>query len=190
MYFLDIYVWILLMCTTMFDKLLTLMPHDCPIRVTASSLQNQPEKLERESEIFPSALYLMYYSDVIMGTMASQITSLTIVYSTVYSGADQRKHQSSTSLAFVRENHRWPVISPHKCPVTRKCFHLMTSSWRHWEPVKAKNAVCGKQPVYISNSNTYILMEVARHGSEMNNVVGITRIPTTQTRVYLLWHWS
>ena len=36
-----------------------------------------------------------------MGTMASQITSLTIVYSVVYSGADQRKHESSASLAFV-----------------------------------------------------------------------------------------
>ena len=43
-----------------------------------------------------------HYSDVIMGAMASQITSLTIVYSTVYSDADQRKHQSSVSLAFVR----------------------------------------------------------------------------------------
>ena len=43
-----------------------------------------------------------YYNDVIMGTMASQITSLTIVYSTVYSDADQRNHQSSASLAFER----------------------------------------------------------------------------------------
>ena len=40
----------------------------------------------------------------------------------VYSGTDQRKHQSSASLAFVREIHRWPVISPHKGPVTRKMF--------------------------------------------------------------------
>ena len=40
-----------------------------------------------------------HYNDVIMSTIASQITSLTIVYSTVYSGADQRKHQSSASLA-------------------------------------------------------------------------------------------
>ena len=51
--------------------------------------------------------------DVIMGTMASQTTSLTIVYSTVYSGADQRKRQSSASLAFVRGIHRLPVNSPH-----------------------------------------------------------------------------
>ena len=60
------------------------------------------------------------YDDVIMGAFASQITSLTIVYSTVYSDADQRKHQSSASLAFVRGIHRGPVNSPHKWPVTRK----------------------------------------------------------------------
>ena len=63
-----------------------------------------------------------HYNDVIMGTMASQITSLTIVYSTVYSGSDQRKHQSSASLAFMRGIHWWPVNSPHKGPVTRKMF--------------------------------------------------------------------
>ena len=61
-------------------------------------------------------------SDVIMGAMASQITRLTIVYSTVYSGADQRKHPSSASLAFVCGIHSWPVNSPHKWPVTRKMF--------------------------------------------------------------------
>ena len=57
-----------------------------------------------------------------MGTIVSQITSLTIVYSTVYSDADQRKPQSSASLAFVRGTHRRPVNSPHKGPVTRKMF--------------------------------------------------------------------
>ena len=41
-----------------------------------------------------------------MNALASQITSLTIVYSTVYLDADQRKHQSSASLAFVRGIHR------------------------------------------------------------------------------------
>ena len=57
-----------------------------------------------------------------MGSMASQITSLTIVYSTVYLSVDQRKHQSSASLAFVLGIHRGPVNSPHKGPVTRKLF--------------------------------------------------------------------
>ena len=64
----------------------------------------------------------MHYSDVTMGSMASQIASLTIVYSAVYSGADQIKHQSSASLAFVRGIHRGPVNFPHKWPVTRKMF--------------------------------------------------------------------
>ena len=57
-----------------------------------------------------------------MSEMASQITSLTTVYLTVYSGADQRKHQSSTSLAFVRGIHQGPVNSLHKWPVTCKLF--------------------------------------------------------------------
>ena len=63
-----------------------------------------------------------HYSNVIMGAIASQITSLTIVYSTVHSGAHQRKHQSSVSLTFVRGIHREPVNSPHKWPVTWKMF--------------------------------------------------------------------
>ena len=63
-----------------------------------------------------------HYNDVTMGSMMSQITSLTIVYSAVYSGADQRKHQSSASLAFMWRIHLGPVNSPHKWPVTRKIF--------------------------------------------------------------------
>ena len=57
-----------------------------------------------------------------MGTMASQITSFTFAYSVVYSGGDQRKHQSSAALAFVCGIHRGPVNSPHKWPVTQKMF--------------------------------------------------------------------
>ena len=64
----------------------------------------------------------MHYGEVIMGTIASQIPSLIIVYSTVYSGADQRKHQSSASLAFVRWIHWGPVNSTHKWPVMWKMF--------------------------------------------------------------------
>ena len=57
-----------------------------------------------------------------MSVMVSQITGVSIVCSTVGSGVDQRKHQSSTSLAFVRGIHQWPVNSPHKRPVTRIMF--------------------------------------------------------------------
>ena len=65
---------------------------------------------------------IIHYNDVTMTTMAYQITRLMIVYSTVYSGTDQRKHQSSALLAFVRGIRRWPANSPHKGPVTRKIF--------------------------------------------------------------------
>ena len=75
-------------------------------------------------ECMPTSVgqYVLHYSDVIMKLMASQITSLTIVCSTVYSGADQRKHQNSASLAFVGGIHQWLVNSPHKGPVTWKMF--------------------------------------------------------------------
>ena len=63
---------------------------------------------------------LIHYNDVVMGAMASQIISITIVYSTVYSRHRSRKNQSSAALAFVRGIHRGPVNFPHKRPVTRK----------------------------------------------------------------------
>ena len=63
---------------------------------------------------------MRHYNDVLMSATVSQLTNLANVYSTVYSGDDQRKRQSSASLAFVR----WPVHSPHKGPVTWKMFPL------------------------------------------------------------------
>ena len=63
-----------------------------------------------------------------MSVMTSHITGVSFVCSTVCSGPDKIKHHSSASLAFAREIHRRPVDSPHKGPVTRKYFHLMTSS--------------------------------------------------------------
>ena len=64
----------------------------------------------------------IHYSDVIMSSVASEITGAAIVCLTVCSGADQRKHQSSTSLAFVRGIHRSQVDSPHKGPLKREMF--------------------------------------------------------------------
>ena len=85
----------------------------------------------------------LHYDDVIMSEIASQITSLTIVYSTVHLGADQSKHQSSASLAFVWEIHRWPVNFPHKWPVTRKIFPfddvIMFAVPTHCSPTKQTN---------------------------------------------------
>ena len=85
------------------------------------------------------SLLNIHYSDVIMGMMVSQITSLTIVYSTVYSGADQRKHQSSASLAFVLGIHQWPVNSPQKWPVSRKMFPFDDVIMSLWSYVQIKH---------------------------------------------------
>ena len=85
----------------------------CPVDATLKSYASIVENL---------LFHLHHYSDVIMGGMASQITGISIVYSTVYSGTVQRKYQSSVSLAFVRGIHRRPVNSPHKGPVTQKMF--------------------------------------------------------------------
>ena len=89
-----------------------------------------------------------HYDDVIMSTIASQITSLASVYSTVYSGADQSKLQSSASLAFVWGIHRGPVNSPHKWPVTRKMFSFddviiwyVNSTNIYWS-VHTQKAIC------------------------------------------------
>ena len=84
-----------------------------------SQQQNFPQKLVETSHY---AVLRFHYYDVIIGSMASQIISLTIVFSTVYLDTDQRKHQGSVSLAYVRGIHRGLVNSPHKWPVTRKMF--------------------------------------------------------------------
>ena len=92
-----------------------------------------------------------------MSEIASQITGLTIVYSTVNSVADQRKHQSYASLAFVRGIHRRPVNSPHKGPVTGKMFPfddvIMCSKWLVFG-IKWKVGVISIIPVQSWNKMT------------------------------------
>ena len=108
-----------------------------------------------------------HYNDVIMGAIASQITSLTIVYSTIYSGTDQGKHQSSASLAFVRGIHRWPVVnSPHKWPVTRKMFpfdDVIMVSHNHEEYGKMdwyQTKIDKYESEYVLNSVVVIILSV------------------------------
>ena len=95
---------------------------------------------------------LQHYNDIIMGTIASQLTSLTIVYSTVYSDADQRKHQSSTSLAFVRGIHWGPVNSPHKWPVMGKMFPLDDVIMNIFQRAWAQQRSNWDQNLYIWNT--------------------------------------
>ena len=81
-------------------------------------------------------------NDVIMSATASQITSLTIVNSTVYS--DESEHQSSASLAFVRGIRQWPGNTPHKGLVTRKMFPFDNVIMFR----KCDEHYCGIQPIY------------------------------------------
>ena len=86
-------------------------------------------KIAREMMLVSTWMHLCSLQWRHMTTMASQITSLTVVYSTVYSDADQRKHQSSASLGFERGIHRDRWIPCTKGQLRGRCFHLMTSSW-------------------------------------------------------------
>ena len=100
-----------------------IMPNFAVTLVPADDLTLLCDRTSANKVVCASMYERTHYIDVMMSAIASQITSLTIIYSAVYSGADQRKHQSSVSLAFEWGIHRWPVNSPHKGPVTRKKFH-------------------------------------------------------------------
>ena len=105
----------------------------------------------------PSLGGLIHYSDVIMSQVASSITSLTIVYSTVYTGTYQRKHQNSASLACARGTHRWPVNSPHKGTVMRKMFpfdYVIIPSCNHSALII--NILKQPSPPYMDQSCTLI----------------------------------
>ena len=123
-------------------------------------LVDHPHKGPVMQNAFPK-----HCNDAIMSAMASQITGVSIVYSTVCSGEDQGKHRSSASLAFVRGIHRWPVNSPspvnspHKWPVTRKMFPFddVIMRWRQHEcnPLGKERfwcAVCWRQSNRERNS--------------------------------------
>ena len=92
-----------------------------------------------------------HYSDIIIGLMVSQITGVSIVCSTVCSGADQRNCQSSASLAFVRGIHWWLVNSPHKGPAMQKMFPfddviMISHNLNQWWP---SSLVC----IYLNKNN-------------------------------------
>ena len=93
-----------------------------------------------------------HYNDVIMGIMASEITSLAIVYSTVYSDADHRKHQSSTSLAFVGGIHWWPVNFLHKWqfPAQMASYAENVSIWWHHHT----RLICPSNLIAVQSINT------------------------------------
>ena len=97
-----------------------------------------------------------HYGDVIIYLRASQIASVSVVCSTVGSGVDQRKHQSSSSLAFVQGIHRWPVNSPHKWPVTRKMFPFDDVITNHANVVFKKSEFWGGGWNHCTHNNTFV----------------------------------
>ena len=115
-----------------------------------------------------------HYSDVIMSPMASQMTSLTIVYTTVYSDTDQRKHPSSASLAFVREIHRRPMNSPHKGPVTRKLFPFddIIMVWVKASSTKPKQITATREMTEAFHTNIVYL----RWGYDANNHIQLVSV--------------
>ena len=136
--------------------------------MTRSAISNIPI-IDARDHFYHS--YRVHYNDVIMSTMASQITDVSIVYLTVPSGADQRKHQSSASLAFVWGIHRWSVNSPHKGPVTRKMFPFYDVIMRMAEV----HAGCMIQCILLWN-DPYVLH---RGSSNSTTMGGITAYITT-----------
>ena len=115
-----------------------------------------------------------HYNDVIMRAMAYQITSLTIVYSTAHSGAHQRKHQSSTSLAFVRGIHRSLVNYPHKGPVTRKMFPFDDVIMWPLHPLK--------NPLRFETQYVYILFAQSPKNTTSGLILGLH--PSSERRRY------
>ena len=117
------------------------------------------------------------YSDVIMDAMASQITS---IYSTVYSGAGQRKHQSSASLAFVWGIHWWQMNSPHKWPATRKMFPFDDVIMGPVIGMKFYNTDTNHRHIPLHGPNyiiIYMYISVAKEFSYLCVFAGYTVIP-------------
>ena len=124
-----------------------------------------------------------------MSATASLITGVSIVYSTICSCADQRKHQSSASLAFVRGIHRWPVNSHHKGPVTRKMLpfdDVIMFKWKFWLVVLKLNSAIDGWGIYC---------EIACIGSSLDFTNGKSKLIPVMvwcrqaTRHYLKQCW-
>ena len=130
--------------------------------------------------------FARHYRDVIMRAMASQITSFTIVYSTVYSGADQRKHQSSASLAFVRGIHRWPVTGEFPAQMASNAENV-SIWWRH-HGLAGQPLARGWQ---VSNPSisllfwVHLLAAITLYVHMVHNLCGTARHKATAAHVFV-----
>ena len=146
----------------------------------------------------PSTAVSPHHNDVIMGVIESQIISLTIVYSTVYSMADQRKHQSSALLTFVQGIYWWLVSSPRKRPVTRKIFPfddvIMQTQWCTSLQGKVLFVVVGHRRGSPEHSGTVVAACVSAPEKGyimpvwvLDSIWHTQRVPPVSTTMYL---WS
>ena len=129
-----------------------------------------------------------------MTTIASLITSLAVVYSAVYSDADQRKHQSSASLAFVWGIHRDRWIPRTKGQLRGKCFHLMTSSWK-MSPKRRQFCAGGRFTngfsiaIQIRLKFCITLMSILIRWSLQNSVHGTTAVLSWHVQNFVAIWW-
>ena len=142
------------------------------------------------AEATPFTELFSHYSDVLMSTMASQITSLTIVYSSVYSGADQRKYQSSASLAF-----EFPALTG-EFPAQRASNAENVSIWwhHHLEFNSALLHLCvriinfhisSKFVIYYSDWYTYLITIMFKGQGSPLGTVNTMAAPDSRILIYI-----
>ena len=123
-----------------------------------------------------------HYNDAIMSAMESPIIGISIVYLTVSSGADQRKHQSFAWLAFVRGIHWWPEISPPK----RASNAENVSIWRRHHEVDIGSVndfmPSGNQPITWTNIDPNLYRHMTSLGQNAFNRY-------VQIVVFYSWYW-
>ena len=129
------------------------------------------------SKIASSSSLHFHYGDVIMATMPSQITSLTIVYSTVYSGADQRKYQSSASLAFV-----WGI---HPAQMASNAENV-SIWWRHHAPRYYRMNVCRHMDTLLAVSMIGIQIGFSIDKVRRNRNVILMKLYLLLTRKFVI----
>ena len=127
-----------------------------------------------------------HYNNVTMSAMEFQIISLTIVYSGVYSGTDQRKHLSSASLAFVRGIHLWPMNSPHKGLVTRKMFDDVIMHWHRYRATRAFRGIADSHGILERNISHFSFRTLPTNGLELSGARTFTGIVIAKvvSRIY------
>ena len=120
--------------------------------------ETQSYSLWRHGKATSAASTAEHYIDVIMTTMASQITSLTVVYSTVYSDADQRKHQKLCVTGLCVGNSPGPVSSPAQ----RASYAENVSIWWRHHENSHRNSICRRNVVYSQHISNDIRVSTRR----------------------------